>query len=276
MRLRDAGTTTKAVILARGLGTRMRAPDASSSLDAAASAIADTGVKAMIPIGRPFLDYVLSALADAGFTDACLVIGPEHGAVRKHYEVDARPSRIRVHFAVQEQALGTADAVAAAESFAANDSFAVINSDNYYPAAALAELHSRNAPAMVAFARAALIAGGNVAPDRIARFGAVEVDEHGLLRSMTGDEARAAATTGDRVYASMNCWLFTPAIFAACRAVPVSRRGERELTQAVQYAIDTLHLRIEVILADEAVLDLSSRADIPLVAHALRRVEVRL
>ncbi|MEX1186882.1 MAG: nucleotidyltransferase family protein [Gemmatimonadaceae bacterium] len=265
--------TTKAVILARGLGTRMRAPDSAAALATAAAAIADTGLKAMIPVGRPFLDYVLSALADAGFTDACLVIGPEHDAVRKHYEIDARPTRIRVHFAIQEQPLGTADAVLAAQPFAADDPFVVVNSDNYYPAAALAELHRRNRPAMVAFARDALTERGNVASDRVARFGAVEVDERGMLRSMTGDEARAAASTGGRVYASMNCWLFTSAIFAACRAVAVSRRGETELTQAVQRAIDGAGLRFEVVLSEEPVLDLSSRADIPRVALLLRRLE---
>src|SRR5687767_10623200 len=110
--------TTKAVVLARGLGTRMRALDPSASLDAKAAAVADTGLKAMIPVGRPFLDYVLSALADAGFTDVCLVIGSEHSAVREHYEVESKPSRIRLNFAIQERPLGTADAVLAAEQFA--------------------------------------------------------------------------------------------------------------------------------------------------------------
>src|SRR5688500_11821550 len=156
-------STTKAVILARGLGTRMRAVDSSAALDAKTSAVADTGLKAMIPIGRPFLDYLLSALADAGFTDVCLVIGPEHTPVRDHYGGDSKPSRIRIHFAVQEEPLGTADAVLAAEQFAGADSFVVINSDNFYPPAALAELHARSAPAMVAFSREAMIAHGIVA-----------------------------------------------------------------------------------------------------------------
>ena len=40
----------EAVILARGLGTRMRARG--GQLDAAASSVADTGVKALIPIER--------------------------------------------------------------------------------------------------------------------------------------------------------------------------------------------------------------------------------
>ena len=38
----------------------------------------------MIPIGRPFMDFLISALADAGFSDVCLVIGPEHRAVREY------------------------------------------------------------------------------------------------------------------------------------------------------------------------------------------------
>lgn len=253
----------------------MRAPDSVTELDAATAAVADSGLKAMIPVGRPFLDYVLSSLADAGFTDACLVIGPEHGAARQRYETDARPSRIRIHFAIQEQALGTADAVLAAENFAGTDSFVVINSDNFYPAAALAELHRRSGPAMVAFARDALIERGNVEPGRVARFGAVEVDDAGTLRSMTADESRAAASTGGRVYASMNCWLFTAAIFAACRAVAVSRRGEKELTQAVQHAIDGMGLRFAVVLSEEPVLDLSSRADVPRVAKFLLQMEPR-
>ena len=56
------------VILARGLGTRMRKSDQSSTLDATQQAIADAGVKALIPVGgagRPFLDYVLSEAAEA-------------------------------------------------------------------------------------------------------------------------------------------------------------------------------------------------------------------
>ena len=268
-------SATKAVILARGLGTRMRAADPSAPLDAHAEAIAGTGLKAMIPVGRPFLDYVLGALADAGFTDACLVIGPEHTVIRDYYEVESRPSRIRIHFAVQGKPLGTADAVLAAEQFAAADPFVVINSDNYYPPAALAQLRTRTGPAMVAFSRGAMVARGIVTADKAVRFGAVEVDAGGMLRTMTSDQARAAASTGGSVYSSMNCWLFTSGIFAACRAVPPSARGEKELTQAVQLAVDRLGMRFEVVLSEEAVLDLSSRADISRVAGFLRGIDPR-
>ena len=64
----------KAVILARGLGTRMRKEDGSADLTDRQAAVADIGVKAMIPIDRPFLDYVISALNDVGYRRICLVI----------------------------------------------------------------------------------------------------------------------------------------------------------------------------------------------------------
>ncbi|HEV8118010.1 MAG TPA: nucleotidyltransferase family protein, partial [Thermoanaerobaculia bacterium] len=73
----------RAVVLARGLGTRMRRPDGTAALDPAQAAAAASGVKAMISFGagRPFLDYVLSGLADARIDEACLVIGPEHDEI---------------------------------------------------------------------------------------------------------------------------------------------------------------------------------------------------
>ncbi len=73
----------------------MRRNDADAALDAGQAAAADAGVKAMIPFGRPFLDYLLSALADAGLTEICLVIGPEHRAIRDHYTKTVSPERLR-------------------------------------------------------------------------------------------------------------------------------------------------------------------------------------
>lgn len=277
----NSDLATKAVILARGLGTRMRKADESATLDAAQDAVADAGVKGMIPIGRPFMDYLISALADAGFTDVCIVIGPEHSVVRDYYSGQVELSRVRIQFAVQEKPLGTADAVLAAEQFAAGDSFVVINSDNYYPVAAFAALHRRRGPAMIAFEARALVELGNVPLDRLARFGSVDIDNEGFLRRVVGSTARNApagsdGSDGSRNYASLNCWLFTPEIFRACRDVSPSSRGEYELPQAVQLGIDEHGMRVEVVRMREAVLDMSSRGDIASVTEKLKGVVVRL
>ena len=265
---------TRAVILARGLGTRMRKADVDAVLDPKQAAAADLGMKGMIPIGRPFMDYLISALADAGFTDVCLVIGPEHGGVREHYADTTAPRRIRVHFAVQAEPLGTADAVVAAESFAGTESFAVINSDNYYPVEALAELHRRPAPVVVGFERDALTTLGNVPRERVARFGALDVAPDGTLRRVLASPTSEMA--GGPIYASLNCWSFTTSIFRACRAVPPSARGELELPQAVQLAIDRFGMRMEVVRMRAPALDMSSRADVASVAERLASVRVDL
>ena len=133
----------KAVILARGLGTRMKRADDAAALDPGQRAAAETGVKALIPIGRPFLDYVLSALADAGYERICLVVAPDHDAIRRYYD-ELRPTRVRIEYAVQPEPRGTADAVAAAEAFAGPDPFLAINSDTYYPAEALRRLRGQD------------------------------------------------------------------------------------------------------------------------------------
>jgi dTDP-glucose pyrophosphorylase len=267
--------THSAVILARGLGTRMKRSDPAVSLGNEQALAADQGMKGMIPIGRPFLDYVLSALADAGFERVCLVIGPEHSAVVQHYTVDSRPRRIAVDFAIQEKPLGTADAVLAAEKFCGSEPFIVLNSDNYYPASALQALRETFPPAIAGFARSSLIADGNVAPERITRFGALSIDEAGNLVSIVPRAGDPPVTDGE-VYASMNCWLFDTRIFDACRSVTMSPRNELELPRAVQLAIDTMGMKFRVVRLHVPVLDMSTRGDIASVEMKLKSINVRV
>jgi dTDP-glucose pyrophosphorylase len=272
--------TTKVVILARGLGKRKRKSDESTKLGADQAAVADIGLKAMIPMatgsGRPFLDYLLSALADAGLTDVCLIIGPEHSAVRDHYERVVVPTRIKVRFAVQEQALGTANAVLSAEEFAGDDMFAVINSDNFYPAEALSALHNIAEPAIVGFDREVLVTRGNVPAERTARFGALDIDSEGYLRRILVSPTEEMLRSGNPIYSSMNCFLFTKEIFTACREVPLSARGEYELPQAVHHAIDRGLMHFKVVRISAPVLDMSARGDIGAVAEHLKGIRVSL
>ena len=202
--------TTKAVIMARGLGSRMRAA-ANAGLTADQASAADAGVKGMIPIGRPFLDFVISALADAGITDVCLVIGPEHGRMREYYERDVTLTRVRVHFAIQEKPLGTADAVIAAESFAGGEYVLVLNSDNYYPVHTLRALRVLGAAGVAAFEREALVRLSNIDGERIAKYSVVRIDANGNLQEIIEkpDES-VIASLGDEVFVGMNSWSLPP------------------------------------------------------------------
>ncbi len=268
--------TTRAIILARGLGTRMRAADAEAALDAGQAAAADAGSKGMIPIGRPFLDYLISALADAGIREVCLVIGPGPQMIRDYYTV-LPTRRVTITFAVQEQPLGTADAVAAAEAFAGAEPVLVLNSDNYYPVDACRQLAAIGASGVVGFDRVALVTEGNIPEERILKFALIERDATGALASIVEkpDEATFARMAAHALV-SMNLWSFTPAIFTACRRVRPSVRGELELQDAVRIAMEELGERFTVIPHAGGVLDLSSRRDVAAVADRLAGVLVDL
>ena len=254
----------KAIILARGLGTRMRAETVDVELSPEQERIATTGIKALVPIanGQTLLELIIANLSDAGFSDICLVIGPEHDAIREF----CANKRIDVRFATQIEPKGTADAVLAAENCVeADELFLVVNSDNLYPVESLRRLREAASPAMLAFERDGLIAQGNISEERIAKFATVEIGADGFLTQIVEKPEIVAADS----LVSMNAWLFSPAIFDACRAIEPSERGEYEITTAVQYAIDELGVRFVAVKSNEGVLDLSSRTDIGSVSRIL-------
>lgn len=263
-------------MLAAGRGTRMRRANTAAAIDSSQASAADAGIKGLIPVGRPFFVYIISALADAGITDVCLVIGPDHQRIRDYF-AELTLTRVRIHFAVQEQPLGSAAAVLAAERFADGQHVLFVNSDNYYPVHTLRALQSLGTAGLAAFERTALIQLGNIDAERVAKFSVVDIDEHGYLRRIVEKPGAAAvAELGPEVYIGMNSWSLPPEIYRACRSISPSARGELELPNAVQYAIDELGARFRVLTFHDGVLDLSSRADIPAVTRALRDLEPRL
>ena len=277
----------KAVLLARGLGTRMKQDPDASPLSATQVAAAAAGAKGMMPIGnpstalgarghsRPFLDYVLSALADAGCTQVCLVVAPEHDVIRAYYEGAGRPTRVQITYAVQDVADGTARAVQAAQPFAGRDPFLVLNSDNLYPAAVLRSLAALTEPGLPGYRRDALVRDSGFPPERVNAFAAIEVDEHWYLQRIVEKPGAAYyETAGPDALISMNVWRFDQRIFDACRDVPRSARGEFELPEAVGLAA-ARGVKFRVVPAAGPVLDLSRRSDVALVSARLAGQEAR-
>jgi glucose-1-phosphate thymidylyltransferase len=258
----------------------MQRADSTAAADPAQAKVADTGLKAMIPFRRPFLDYVLSALADAGCDDICLVIGPEHDIVRDYYERTHPPERTRIRFAIQAEARGTADAVLAAEAFAGDAPFLVLNADNYYPADVLRALVALDGPGLPAFRRSTLIAQGNIDAERVRSYALLTIGADGMLQDIVEKPdaetfARFVELGGDHARVSMNCWRLGPSIFAACRGIEPSPRGELELPNAVRYAVRVLGERFRALPVDAGVLDLSRREDIAEVERRLAGIDAR-
>lgn len=263
---------TRAVVLARGLGTRMRAEDPAVPLTPEQRRAADAGLKAMIPVhGRPFLDYLLSALADAGVRDVALVVAPEHNEVRRYYTAIAPPSRLAVHFVVQPEPLGTAHAILCAERWTSGEPFLAMNADNLYPVEALGTLASLDEPGLPAFDRDDLVGTSNIPAERIRAFALIDVDADGYLRRIIEKPDGDHLLQSERSAVSMNCWRFDVRIFDACRDVPRSARGEFEIPEAVGLAV-ARGVRFRTFPAKGPVLDLSRRADALDVANRLAGV----
>lgn len=249
----------------------MQAEDAGATLTPEQSRAAGAGAKGMMPVnGRPFLDYVLGAIADADIPEVALVVAAQHGEIERHYRRDAPPGRLRLDFVVQEEALGTADAVLSAERWTSGHPFLVLNSDNLYPVETLTALAALDEPGLAAFPRAELVSRSNIPPDRIASFALIRIDNRGYLTDIVEKPGGAAiASAGESALVSMNCWRFDRRIFACCRDVAPSARGELELPEAVALGVRR-GLPFRAVLAPGAVLDLSRRADLAEVERRLR------
>lgn len=268
----------KALLLARGLGRRMQAAGGQATLTPAQQAAAKAGAKGMMPVGeaqQPFLAHVLGALADAGCHEVGLVVAPEHDAIREYFEGPGRPARVKLSYAVQAVADGTARAVLAGHAVVGDDPFLVLNADNLYPTEVLRTLIALDGPGLPAFEREALVRESGFPADRVAGFALLEVDPSGTLGGIIEKPSAAQlAAAGPHALVSMNVWRFDHRIFAACAEVPRSARGEFELPEAVAIAVTT-GTTFRVFRARGAVLDLSRQADIPIVAARLAGVEAQ-
>lgn len=262
---------TTAVILARGLGTRMRADDGVVLTDAQRAAAA-AGAKGLMPVaGYPLLDHVLHALAEGGVKDVIFVVAPRETALRGRYLGQARPQRLRVHFAAQLEPRGTADALNAArdvvDAAGPHDSdgcahFLMLNADNLYPVESIAALVALDGPGLIAYDAGALATEGNIESERVLAFALLDIAADDTLQDIVekpGAEHRLARASAHWV--SMNLFRFDATIFDDCAAVQPSARGELELADAVRAAV-ARGVRFQAVRQRLPVLDLSRRGDV--------------
>ncbi len=122
----------EAVVLAGGLGTRLRA------------AVSDVP-KPMAPVqGRPFLERLLDYWIGQGVRRAILAVGYMHDTIRRHFGEQYRGCAIT--YSIEHQPLGTGGALVQALPLVEGQTFLVLNGDTYFavPLAALREFHQQH------------------------------------------------------------------------------------------------------------------------------------
>ena len=107
----------KAILLAAGLGTRLRP-------------LTDTVPKCLVPIGgKPLLGYWLDALAEAGIID--ILINLHHLADQVRSYVQARPDSQNITLVYEKELLGTAGTIRENADFFKEEQVMVIHADNF-------------------------------------------------------------------------------------------------------------------------------------------------
>ncbi|WP_165394764.1 bifunctional sugar-1-phosphate nucleotidylyltransferase/acetyltransferase [Methanofollis fontis] len=192
----------EAVILAAGEGTRMRPLTAARP-------------KVMLPLANsPMLEHLICAVRDAGITSIVLVVGYGEREVREWFGDGARLG-VSIRYVVQRRQLGTADALRTTKGLV-SERFLMLNGDMIVGAEDLRALAATPAPCM-----------GVHESDHPQDFGVVTVEGERI----TGLEEKSPQPKSNLINAGV--YLFEPEIYERLERVPLSGRGEYELTDAL-------------------------------------------
>lgn len=170
--------------------------------------------KVMLPVaGKPLLEEIILRAIDAGSDRFVIVVGYQADRVRSHFGDGSRLG-VRIEYAVQERQLGTGHALMAAESLAA-DHFLVLNGDVLPDTESLRAMSRENA------------AVSAIRVDDPTRYG-VFLEENGIFKSVVEKSPKPPSNL-----ANAGIYVLNRSVFDALRAMPLSERGEYELTDAL-------------------------------------------
>lgn len=213
----------KGLIISGGKGSRLRP-------------FTYTGAKQMVPIAnKPILFYVIEHLVQAGITDLHVIISPETGDQIRAETGDGRRFGATISYIVQPQPGGIAQAIALGESAMAGESFVAFLGDNF--------LTHGIVPFVQRFAACdddACIMLKQVSDAR--QFGVAQFEGERLVKVVEKPEQPPSDL------AVIGIYMFTPKVFEAIRSIKPSARGELEITDTIQWLLDSNRaVRAEVV-----------------------------
>lgn len=228
----------KGLVLAGGSGTRLRP-------------ITHTGAKQLVPVAnKPILFYGLEDLAAAGIREVGIVVGDTAAEIEAAVG-DGSAFGLDVTYIAQDAPRGLAHAVLIAREFLGDDDFVMYLGDNLLRSGVaefverfetdraetskprFGEDALRPPTAQILLARV---------PDP-QRFGVAAFDADGHVAGLV---EKPEVPPSD--LALVGVYLFDPTIHEAVRAIASSARGELEITDAIQWLIDSgFRVRHEVL-----------------------------
>ncbi|HTJ74014.1 MAG TPA: glucose-1-phosphate thymidylyltransferase [Acidimicrobiales bacterium] len=208
----------KALILAGGAGTRLRP-------------ITHTSAKQLVPVAnKPILFYGLEQMAEAGIVEVGIVVGDTADEIRAAVGDGSRWG-LNVTYIPQEAPLGLAHCVLIAGDFLGKDDFVMYLGDNLLRQGVKVFVDRFEADGRTGQAVAQILLARVPDPQR---FGVAEIGPDGHVLRLVEKPVDPPSDL-----ALVGVYLFDPTIHEAVRAIEPSARGELEITDAIQWLLDS-------------------------------------
>jgi len=233
-----------ALIPVAGLGTRLLPATKSQP-------------KEMLPVARkPIVQYVVEELVSNGIQQILFVTGRSKASIENHFDHDPELFRtlaetdkhdllkeldfeaLKANFFYTRQRLqrGLGDAVLCGENFAGEEPFLVALGDSILGLNAVSRAVSRMVDVFESKRASCVIAVEEVAPEDTLHYGIVQPESgpDDVFRIVNLVEKPGPANAPSNL-AIAGRYIFSPIVFDMIRRVKPDRRGEIQLTNAIQY-----------------------------------------